>query len=420
MLRQVYSTFFNCITPLLLFYNKCISRASARYKKERIAIPTKSKEGKKVIWFHGASLGEIMSLLPIISLTQARYPQCLILVTSASKHSGDLVASKLPKNTIHQFLPFDRQKYVKSFLRYWAPSLVIWVESDFWPNMLIEVAENNIPLILLNGRISRKSFLRWKGFPPLIKVVIKNFSLVFAQSHDDFKRLSSLGNKNIFYHGNIKFYAHPLPYKMEEIKTLHAAIGSRPFWLAASTHKGEENIVASAHLRLRKIFPDLLTILVPRHPNRREEIYSLLTQKGLSIALRSKKDCIKADTEIYIGDTLGELGLFYQLSPFAFLGGSLMKIGGHTPIEPALLDCAIISGPYVYTNASLFDEFKKNACITMVGDEDELVAAVNAFLQSKNTHLLQDQIKSAHILVKSHQEKQQELLEILFHEIDKS
>lgn len=361
-----------------------------------------------------------MSLLPIITLTQKEYSQCQILVTTSSKQSGDLVASKLPKNIIHQFLPFDRQAYVRSFLNYWDPSIVIWVESDFWPNMLIEVAERHTPLILLNGRISRKSFLRWKGFPPLIKVVIKNFSQVFAQSQEDLKRLSSLGNKNIFYHGNIKFYSNPLPYKETDLKALRDAIGSRPFWLAASTHKGEEDIVASIHLRLKQIFPNLLTILVPRHPNRREEICTLLAQKGLSVALRSKSDCIKVDTEIYMGDTLGELGLFYKLSPFTFLGGSLMKIGGHTPIEPALLECAIISGPYVYTNASLFDEFKKNSCITMVQNEDELVMAVTYFLQQKNAPFLQKHIKLAHDLVKSHQEKQDVLLKILFQEIDKS
>jgi len=322
-----------------------------------------------VIWIHAASVGESLSVLVLIKRLLERCPSCFILLTTGTVTSASLLKKKLPVRVFHQFVPFDVRPWVKAFLDHWRPSLALWVESEIWPNLIWETTNRKIPLVMINGRMSEKSFKKWRWAKSLIQPLMGRFSLCFAQSSEDAHRLRLLGATKVIHAGNLKAAAEPLECDNEELQRIGHRVGMRPTWLAASTHDPEEEIIVQAHHLLKKKFPDLLTILVPRHPHRGAALREKFDQE-LCLAQRSLGEIISDKTDFYLADTLGELGLFYRLSPIAFIGGSLTPIGGHNLIEPAHFGSAILHGPYMTNSREITALFRKeNAAIEVTSAE---------------------------------------------------
>jgi 3-deoxy-D-manno-octulosonic-acid transferase len=280
----------------------------------------------------------------------------------------------LPKGAFHQFIPLDSPLFVARFLDHWRPNLALLVESDLWPNLILGSAQRRIPLILLNGRMSQRSFERWRRLPATIEALLRRFDLCLVRSPEDAERFAALGAPRISTTGNLKLDVPPLPADHAALARLKAAVAGRPLIAAASTHPGEEDVIVEAHRRLRIEFPRLLTIIAPRHPNRGADVAAIAAASGLEVVQRSQGALPNAATEIYVSDTLGELGLIYRLAPAVFMGGSLVPHGGQNPIEPIKLGAAVLYGPHVGNFADLYQmlDDAKGACL--VTDADTLAA----------------------------------------------
>ena len=312
---------------------------------ERLGIAALPRPEGALIWLHGASVGEAMSLLALIDRLRLAVPDASILVTTGTVTSARLLAERLPAGVVHQYVPVDRLGYVRRFLNHWRPDLTLWAESEFWPNLIVETAAGGNPLVLVNGRISASSFKGWSRAPKFIARLLGGFALCLGQTQGDAERLRALGAPGARSIGNLKFAAAPLPANEDHLAAMRSAAADRPVWLAASTWAGEETIAWQVHRDLAKRHPGLLTIIVPRHPGRGPEIADELARQGAKVKRRSAGVLPDAGTEVYIADTMGELGLFFTLAPVVFMGKSLTAEGGQNLLEPARLDCAILHGP---------------------------------------------------------------------------
>jgi 3-deoxy-D-manno-octulosonic-acid transferase len=314
---------------------------------ERLGRASIARPSGPLVWLHGASVGEALSSLPLILRLRADYPDATILVTSGTVTSAALMAERLPPGALHQFVPVDTIGAVRRFLDHWRPDIALWLESELWPTLLFETARRDVPLVLLNGRLSETSFKRWLLVAPLARAVLSAFRLLLVQTPEDAARFAALGAYPVRSVGNLKKAAEPLPCDEAELAALRPVISGRPVWLAASTHPGEEAIVAALHASLARRYPNLLTILVPRHPTRGDAIIAELAgHPGLgALVRRTGGGAIPASACLYLADTLGELGLWYRLVDLALVGGTLGDTGGHNPLEPAQLGCAILLGP---------------------------------------------------------------------------
>ncbi len=276
-----------------------------------------------------------------------------VLVTSGTLASAAVLEKRLPPRAFHQFVPLDTPRAVARFLDHWKPDLGLFVESDLWPNLVMDTASRGIPLALINARMSARSARRWRRAKESAAALLKSFRIVLAQDEENAARFRDLGARDVTVVGSLKADAPPLGADETALQALRHSIGSRPILLAAQTHPGEDETILPAHDLLRARFPDLLTILVPRHIERGGDIEMLCG--GRASKRRSIGGTPTAQTAIYIADTLGELGLFYRLTPFCFLGGTLVPLGGHNPLEPAALHCAILAGPHTANAVSAFD-----------------------------------------------------------------
>lgn len=330
---------------LVLERRRRAGKEDASRLAERRGIAARPRPPGPLIWLHGASVGEAQSILGLVDRLRAYYPQPHILVTTGTVTAAALLAERLPAGAWHHYVPLDHPGAVRRFLDHWQPSLAVFVESELWPNLLFATARRQVPLALVNGRMSQRSFAGWSRRPGLIRPLLKCFDLILAQSVDDAARFERLGAARALPLGNLKGEAEPLPFDPAQLQMLAAALASRPRWLAASTHDGEEAAAAASHRALRQRWPDLVTVIAPRHPARGEAIGQALAAGGLAVARRSRGDAITAATDVYLVDTLGELGLFYRLCPITFIGGSLVGIGGHNPFEAARLGACLTIGP---------------------------------------------------------------------------
>lgn len=360
-------------------------RARARRGKEiparlneRRGVASAARPAGKLAWFHGASVGEAMSLLPIVE--EVRRAGWQVLVTTGTVTSAALLAERLPAGCIHQFVPLDRTAWVRRFIGHWQPDLVLWTESELWPNTLTEIGRLAIPAILLNARLSDKAYRGWKRWPGFAREVLAPFTLVLAQSTLDRDRFQDLGAKDARALGNIKLAAAPLPADDAEVAALRRAIAGRPTWLASSIHPGEEIIAADVHRRLRERLPGLLTLIVPRHAEKGRGMAAAMT--GLRTTLRSETRTIGSETDVYVADTMGELGLFYRLSDVVFMGKSLAVGGGQNPAEPALLGAALVLGPDMSNFRDITGELTGAGAAVHVADGAALAAAVERLLHS--------------------------------------
>lgn len=362
--------------------------------KEKFGIASKKRPEGDLIWIHGVSVGEINSALTLVNEILAQDPKVTILLTSTTLTSAQIVADNAEKyqgRLIHQFCVLDLFYQVKRFFDYWQPKKIIFLESEIWPNIIDEAKRNKIPLYLVNARISQQSLKNWSYFKYLLPGLFDKFDKIIAQSVDDKARFEKLTKKRISFLGNLKAQFRKIEYDEAQYQSLLTKIGDRPVFLAASTHRGEEEVIIDCHLKLKKDFNNILTILVIRHPNRALEVEKLLG--NISYAKRSRKEEVKNDKELYLVDTIGELGLFYKLSDFAFIGGSLQEIGGHNPLEAVMLDCAVISGKHVFNFRQVYQDLaKSNSCI-MIENGLELYENCHEFI--KNPQKAQNLAKAA-------------------------
>ena len=345
---------------------------------ERLGYGGRPRPDGPLIWIHGASVGESLSALPIIDRLQSRFPNASVLVTTGTLTSARLLSQRLPNGAFHQFIPLDTARAVGRFLDYWRPDAALFMESELWPNLLLRTAERGIPMALLNARMSQGSFDRWLKARGPAKVMLSVFDICLAQDTDIVGRLESLGARNVSIIGNLKYAAPPLSFNENDLEELERMIGARKVWLAASTHEGEEVIVGHVHAQLKEDLPEVLTLLVPRHPTRGIEIASLLSDMGHKVALRSRNEPVTSKTDIYIADTLGELGLFYRAADIVFVGATLVPKGGHNPLEPARLNCAILYGPHTDNNITIYRELAATGAAFQVIGRDQLARELTA------------------------------------------
>jgi 3-deoxy-D-manno-octulosonic-acid transferase len=336
-----------------------------------------------LVWLHAASVGELASVLPLIERIRAR--NVAMLVTSGTVTSGGLAAQRLPAGAIHQFLPVDVPRYMRRFLEHWKPDLALFVESDLWPNMVIETSRRGVPMILVNGRLSESSFERWRYLSSTIGNLLQRFDLCLAGTPADAARFSESGAPRVITSGNLKLDVPAPGADDAKLNALSDAMAGRPVIAAASTHAGEEAIVIDAHRRLRGNFPGLLTVIAPRHPDRGAGVVEIARNAGLTVAQRSTGELPKAATDIYVADTMGELGLIYRLAPVVFVGGSLVTHGGQNPIEAAKLGAAILHGPHVWNFAEIYTALDQAHGAELVLDVNQLTAGLGAWLGNPET-----------------------------------
>ena len=350
---------------------------------ERLGRPGLARPAGRLVWMHGASVGESVSLLPLVDRLRESLPEVRVLTTSGTVTSARLLEERLPAGVLHQFVPVDRPGAVRRFAAHWRPDLAIWVESELWPNLILETARRGTPMLLVNARMSGRSAARWRRAPHLSRPLLAAFACVLAQTEADARRFHALGARSVAVRGNLKNDAPPLPADEHLVAALRRAIGGRPCWAAASTHEGEEEAVAEALVTLSRSVPGLLTILAPRHPERGAAIAALLESRGLVTARRSANAAIAPATAVYLVDTLGELGLVYRLADIAFVGGSLAPHGGHNPLEPARLGCALVAGPHTENFTEAYAALEGAGALERVSDAGTLAGVVRALLDDE-------------------------------------
>jgi len=350
LLAGAWALTASLLAPVLPFYlrrrvgkGKEIAERLAERQGQAAARPT-----GRLIWCHAASNGETLSLLPLLEALAKQDPALSFLVTTGTVTSARLLEQRLSPElaprTQHRFLPLDVPRWVARFLEGWRPDLAVIVESEIWPNMLAAADRQGVPLALINARMSARSARGWGWVPGFARALLGRFALILAQTEADAARFATLARRPVPCWGNLKYAAPPLPADPAELARLTLAWEGRPVWLAASTHPGEDEIILAAHRLLAPDHPGLLTVIVPRHPQRGPDIAALAGD--LPVARRGAGQEAGPGTAIYVADTLGELGLFYRLARVALIGGSLVPHGGQNPLEAARLGCPIISGPH--------------------------------------------------------------------------
>lgn len=383
-LLAAYRLLATALGPFILLYlllRRQRGKEDGARLGERLGKASLPRPDGRLLWLHAASIGEAVSALALIERLAAERPGLAILVTTGTVTSARLLARRLPRaNARHQYVPADRPAWVERFLDHWRPDLALWIESEMWPNLVTLTQGRGIPTILLNGRISAPSFNRWRKWRGIIRPMLSGFALCLAQDETQAERLRRLGAAAPIAAGDLKSAAAALPLDEGERLRLQEATGTRPLWLAASTHESEEEAVAAVHRRLKDRHPGLLTIIAPRHPARADRVGALLAGKELTVARRSRGEPVTDTTDIYLADTLGELGLFYRIAGIAFVGGSLTPVGGHNPLEPALLDCAILHGPDMSNCAAMAEALAAGKASERVDSADALAEAVSRLL----------------------------------------
>ncbi|MDP4004066.1 3-deoxy-D-manno-octulosonic acid transferase [Methylobacterium sp. NEAU K] len=345
---------------------------------ERRGLPGRARPVGPLAWMHGASVGEVLSLVGLVEGMIGR--GFSVLVTTGTRAAAELIGARLPPGAVHQYIPLDAPRWVARFLDHWQPNLAIVAESEIWPNTILALDAREIPLILVNGRMSERSFRGWERCPRTAKALLARIAVCLAQTQEDAERFAKLGAPRVSISGNLKFDAQVPPADPQQLAYLGAMVAGRPVWVAASTHPGEEAMIAYAHAVLKAKFPQLLTILAPRHPARGTEAAECATALGLRSARRSSGGRPHPSVEIYVADTIGEMGLFYRLSPLVFLGGSLVPRGGQNPIEPVRLDTAVLHGPHTENFAVVYRALDRAGAALPVRDGVELAAVAGELL----------------------------------------
>lgn len=356
--------------------------------REKLGHASLKRPDAPLVWIHAASVGETVSVLPLIGDILESRPAQNILLTTGTVTSAAIVArfqahqTDLRGRLRHQYAPLDRRNWVTRFLDHWQPDAAFWVESEIWPNMVLACEQRDIPLVLINGRLSPRSFRRWQRMRQTAKRLLGSFDLLMAQDTISQERLTALGLKRLTMPGNLKLDAPPLPHDAAQLVDLRAHLEGRCLWLAASTHAGEETQIAEAHHMIAATHDSVLTLIAPRHPERGADLAQELRGLDLRVAQRSAAEMPTSETQIYLLDTLGELGLFYRLVDIVLMGGTLIPHGGQNPIEAARLDCALLHGPHVENFQEFFDALTARQAVAQIADSATLATQISALFDA--------------------------------------
>jgi 3-deoxy-D-manno-octulosonic-acid transferase len=349
-------------------------------RRERYGLSTLRRPPGPLVWMHAASVGETNAVVPLIERILAS--DINLVLTTGTVTSAKVADERLGGRVIHQYVPLDLKPAVGNFLDHWRPDLAIIAESEIWPVTILELGARRVPQVLVNGRLSDRSYASWKKRPFLAEALFENLAYVVAQSELDGERFASLGARPVTVSGNLKVDTRPLPVDETALDQLRRQVGARRTWAAVSTHDGEEAIAGEVHRLLKPRHPGLLTIIVPRHPERAREIAGGLAAAGLKVARRSLQEPVVSDTDVYLGDTIGEMGLYLRLTEIAFVGRSLTAQGGQNPLEPAMLHTAVLSGVNVQNFRDAYQRLIDRGGAKLVRDRDMLAGAVNFLIKN--------------------------------------
>jgi 3-deoxy-D-manno-octulosonic-acid transferase len=352
-----------------------------RRSRERYGMAGHARPAGPLIWVHAASVGETVAVVPLIERI-LEYGVNIVL-TTGTVTSAKVAEDRFAGRVIHQYVPLDLKPAVSRFLDHWQPDLAVIAESEIWPMTILELGARGVPQVLVNGRLSDRSFASWKKRANLAEALFENLAHVVAQSETDGERFRALGARPVTVSGNLKVDTPPPPANEKALASLQRQIGQRPTWAAVSTHDGEEAIAAEVHATLRPRHHGLLSIIVPRHPDRAEALAAEMTAMGFAVARRSKGDKITPDTDILLGDTIGEMGLYLRLTEIAFVGRSLTSEGGQNPLEPAMLETAVLAGRNVQNFREAYQKLLGSGGAKLVRDRNMLAGAVNFLLSNE-------------------------------------
>ena len=384
----VYNIFLYIVfllSPIIFFIRVLNGKEDPIRLKEKLCIYSK-KNNLKSIWFHAVSVGELMSIIPVLKILEKNKKIDQIIVTTSTISSTKIFEKQKFKNIVHRYFPLDTNFLNKRFIKYWKPQAAFFVDSEIWPNMFKNLKNNNIPVILLNGRITNKSFKRWSLIKNFSKSVFKNISLALPSNSETKNFLKKLGVRKIKLIGNLKYYGSS-KVKNKDKKFLKNKFKNFKVWCAASTHEGEEIIISKLHKNIKRKEKKLLTIIIPRHINRVEKIIAQINVDKLKVIKHSSKTDIKKNTDIYIVDTYGEASKFYNLSNICFMGGSIINHGGQNPLEPARLGNYIINGPNIRNFKEIYKFLSKNNMSVTTSKMSKIQKIIEKKLNKKNSNL---------------------------------
>ena len=373
---QIIITLLLIISPIIIILRILKKKENKRRFLEKFSLTTQKRKKGKLLWFHGASVGEIMSIIPLIKNYENNKSVNQILVTSSTLSSSKIIEKFNFKKTTHQFYPVDHFFFTNSFLNYWKPSLAIFIESEIWPSMFKDLKSKKIPLILLNARLTKKTFNRWMKIKNINKKIFNKITIAFPQNLETKFFLKKLNVKNINLIGNLKFAENYEENLIKLNKKLESEFNKKKIWVASSTHKNEEMMCAKAHIELKKKVKNLITIIIPRHIHRVEEIIEELKNENLNIVRHSKNLKNLYNVDIYIVDTFGETQKFHKIASSVFLGGSIIKRGGQNPLEAARFGANIIHGPNVDNFKDVYKLLKSLKISNRVNTSKQLVSSI--------------------------------------------
>lgn len=366
--------------PLFLSWRERAGKEDPKRRSERLGRAAMPRPAGTIAWFHAASVGETSSVLPLIEALAEFRPDIQVLLTTGTVTSARFAAARIGKQVIHQYVPLDTPDFARRFVDHWQPDIAIFAESEIWPSLIDETKHRGIPLVLVNGRVSDRSYGRWRRRPKTAAALFGVFDLILAQNDLFAERFIALGAPDAVTTGNLKMDAPPPVAGKEELAQLKRQTAGRPLFLAASTHPGEDKIIAAVHSQLAAKHAGLLTIIAPRHPHRGADVESLAQSAGLQTARRSNGEKFNGTTDIYVADTIGELGLFYALAPIAFIGGSLVPHGGQNPVEAVQHDAVVLSGPNVGNFSDAYQALRASGGLAAADNAEELAAAADRLL----------------------------------------
>jgi 3-deoxy-D-manno-octulosonic-acid transferase len=349
---------------------------------ERRGIASAARPEGELVWFHAASVGESLALLELIRKLLDDRPDAVVLVTTGTVTSAEVMKERLPQGAVHQYIPLDAKAFVTRFLDHWRPDLAIWTESELWPTLICETHARGVPMVIVNARMSKASHDRWRFLRRMARSLLLRFEMALVQDDltEIYLRRLGMPPERMEVTGTLKEGAAALPVNEAELSAIRTEFAGRPVWLAASTHEGEEKFALEAHRLARRTNPRLLLVLVPRHAERGDDIAKLLQTEEWAFNRRSAGEEPEPESHVYLADTMGELGLWYRLAPISFVGGSWEPIGGHNPFEPAALGSAILHGPYVTNFVDIYQRLTEARAARLVTSPASLAESVDELL----------------------------------------
>ena len=381
------------LSPIIILIRLLQKKEDPLRFKEKLGFYSKKKLKGKLIWFHGASVGEILSVIPLIEKLEKNKQIRQILITSNTLSSSKILSRLKLKKTIHQFLPIDTDYNTNKFLSYWDPSIAIFIDSEIWPNMITNIKKKNISLMLINARITKKSFTKWNFFPSSAKKLFQNFDMCLSSSLESKNYLKLLGAKKISYIGNLKFTQSEKTAD-ELSSNIKKFFLTRKIWCASSTHELEEKICANIHKKLKIKYKNLLTIIIPRHIHRTKKIIKEIKELNLKIHLHDSRKKIDKETDIYLVNSFGQTQSFFKACKTVFLGGSIIEHGGQNPLEAAKYGCQILHGPNVWNFKEIYNLLEVHGVSNKITTTKQLSLKVEQiFNNKKNSKKLQLKIK---------------------------